>query len=79
MSIVREIKSYVFEDELKITVLNNRINILNYTDINHFDNNEVMINSNKKRVLIKGKNLVVSKLMNDEVLITGIFNSLEFR
>ena len=79
MNIVSGIRSYIKEDELKITILNNKINIVNYTDIGHFDSNKIVVKTNSFDVIVKGSDLVVSKLMNDEILITGDFNNIEFR
>ena len=79
MSIIDGIRSYILENDLKITILNNKINILNYIDIGHFDSNKIVIKTDSKDIIIKGNDLVVSKLMNKEVLITGEFNILEFR
>ena len=79
LNIVSGIRSYIKEDELKITILNNKINIVNYTDIGHFDSNKIVVKTNSFDVIVKGSDLVVSKLMNDEILITGDFNNIEFR
>ena len=63
MNIIHNIKSYINENELKITILKNKINI----------------ESDRGDIIISGKNLVVSKLVDDEVLITGDFYNMEFR
>ena len=77
------IRSYILEDEFKITILNNKINIANYFEMGHFDNNKVMIkylkNDKSHNLIIKGRNLVVSKLKMKEVLIEGIIDNIEFR
>ena len=79
MNIINGIRSYILEDETKITIVNNKINITNYIDIGHFDSEKIIVKLNKKNITIKGNDLVVSKLMNDEILITGDFNNIEFR
>ena len=79
MRIINNIRSYILEEEFKLTYLHNKINIVNYDTIGHFDNNKVSINYNNKKLIIKGNNLVVSKLMNDEVLIEGDIINIEFR
>ena len=73
------IKSYILEDDLKITIVNNKIDIVNYTDIGHFDSNKIVIKTDSKDIIVKGNDLVVSKLMDSEILITGDFKILEFR
>ena len=79
MNIINGIRSYILENDLKITILNNKINIVNYKDIGHFDSNKIVVKIDSGEVIIKGSDLVVSKLMNSEILITGNFNNIEFR
>ena len=79
MNIINGIRSYILENETKITIVRNKINITNYIDIGHFDSEKIIVKLNKKNITIKGNDLVVSKLMNDEILITGNFNNIEFR
>jgi len=79
LNIINGIRSYVLDNETKITILNNKINIVNYKDIGHFDSNKIVVKVENGEVVVKGQNLVVSKLMNDEILITGDYNNIEFR
>lgn len=73
------LRKYILEDEFKIIYLSNKLNIVNYNDISHFDSNKIIINYDDGSVLINGKNLVVSKLVNDELLIEGSILKIEFR
>ena len=79
MNIINGIRSYILENDLKITILNNKINIVNYKDIGHFDSNKIIVKANDGEIIIKGRDLVVSKLMSSEILITGNFSNIEFR
>ena len=79
MGIINSIRSYILEEEFKITILNNKINIVNFTSLGTIDNNKVVIYYKEGFVDIKGSNLVVSRLMSNEILISGNINSLEFR
>ena len=79
MGINKVLRSYILEEEFKITILNNKINIVNYTSIGSFDDSKIIINHNNGSTIIKGSNLVVSRLMTNEILISGNINSLEFR
>jgi YabP family. len=77
MDIRSAFKNYTFDDEFKINIIKNKINIIKYTTVGHFDSEKVIINHSDGKVIIKGKNLVVSKLLNDEILITGKINIVE--
>ena len=79
MNIVDGIRSYILENDLKITIVNKKINIVNYKDIGHFDSDKIVVKTDGKDIIVKGSDLVVSKLMNSEILITGDFNTIEFR
>lgn len=72
-------RAYLKEDEFKITILKNKVNVVSYESIGHFDSNKVMIRYNDGTLIINGDNLVVSKLLNDEVLVTGVIKSVELR
>lgn len=73
------LRNYILENDFKIIYLTNKLNIVNYSDISHFDNNKIIINYKDGSVMISGKNLVVSKLVSDELLIEGSINNIEFR
>lgn len=73
------IKSYILEDEFKITVLNNRVNVLNYIDIISFSDSNITVKGKQCSVSIKGSSLVIKKLVKDEMLIIGNISSIEFR
>lgn len=73
------IKSYWLENEIKIIILKNKINIQNYNDIEHINSDEIFIKSDEFNIIVKGKNLIISKLLSNEVLITGNYSMIEFR
>lgn len=73
------IKNYFLENQFKVTCLENKVNIVNYESIGHFDSNKIIIRKNSGSVIVNGTNLVVSKLLNDEILIDGKISNIEFR
>ena len=73
------LRNYILENQFKMIYLSNKLDIVNYIDISHFDSNKIIINYNKGSVLISGKSLVVSKLVSDELLIEGSIDKIEFR
>lgn len=79
MGIVHKFRDYILESELKITILENRVDIVNYTEIGHFDSNKIIVRKQNGSIIINGTNLVVSKLLNDEILIDGKISNIEFR
>ncbi len=79
MNPVNKFRDYLLETDFKITILNDRIDVVNYFSIEHFDFNKVIVKYVKGSVIINGDNLVVTKLVSDEILITGNFKNIEFR
>ena len=79
MNIINGIRSYISESDLKITIFNNKIDIVNYNDIGHFDSNKITVKVLKGEIIIKGSDLVISKLLDEEILITGNLSCIEFR
>ena len=79
MNIIDGIRNYIEDNDSKISIVNNKINITNYIDIGHFDTNKIVIKLNNKNIHIKGNDLVISKLLDREILITGIVEIIEFR
>lgn len=79
MKLLNQFRSYLLEENFHINIVDGQVNVVNYESIGHFDSSKVMIHYNGKTLVIKGKNLVVSRLIVDEVLVTGEIQSLEFR
>lgn len=65
------IKNYINDNDFKINLFNNSINIVNYIDISSIDSNKIIIKSIDKLIIINGVNLKINKLLENELLITG--------
>lgn len=79
MNMTRRVRNYLLDEEFNMRVLKNKVNIVNYDSIGYFDNDLIIINYSDGEIKIKGENLVVSKLLNDEILISGIIKIIEMR
>ena len=79
MSIVRRARNYLLDEIFNMKVLKNKINICNYESIGYLDNDLIIINYEDGEIKIKGENLVVSKLLDDEILISGEIKNIEMR
>ena len=63
----------------RIIMEDNKINITNFTSIEHFSQDKIILKINEKYISIFGTNLIISKLIIDEVLIGGNIEKIEFR
>ena len=77
--VIRNLKDYVLDNKLKIVFLTNLVNIVNFDEIDHFDDNKIMVRYNNKIIVIKGTNLTISKLLDDELLVSGQIDGIEFK
>ena len=79
MNIRNKINNYLEDKEYKITFINNQVNINNYIEIIDFNTNTISIKHNKGITKIIGKDLVVSKMIDNEILITGVIKEIEVK
>ena len=61
----------------KITVLDNSVDINNYTDVLVFDEDKIIIKANNKTLKIKGTNLLITRLENSELQIKGNIKTID--
>ncbi len=75
---INKIINYIKDDNFKIVFINNSVNIVNYDNILEIKSDVITIEKEKKIVLIKGEDLRLNKLLDNEILITGLINKIEF-
>ncbi len=68
---------YLMDTTYKIIIKDNTINIINYEEIKDFSSNKIVVKTKKNITTIIGKDLVVSKMQDNEVLITGLIKTIE--
>ena len=71
------IHNYVNDDEFRFTVYENKVHILNFKRIISLEDNYISLQSRHKKITIYGMNLVLNKLMDQEMLVTGIISKIE--
>ena len=76
MKIINKLNRYLEDDNYQIIIKNNSVNIINIKEIVDFSISKVTTNCNEKTIIIEGKNLIISKMQEDEVLITGIIYNI---
>lgn len=77
MNLLSKLDKYLTDTNYKIIIKENYVNIINYEEIKDFSNNKVIITTKKNKTIITGENLVVSKMQDNEVLITGKIQKVE--
>lgn len=74
---MKGIINYIKDDDFKLLMINKKININNYTNILSMTDTRISLISKIGRIVIKGEDLIVKKLLNKEVLIEGNISSIE--
>ena len=73
------LKDYIYNQKAQILIIDNKVDILNYEDIISFSDNKIILKYDKRNLIINGTDLIIAKLMDDEVLIKGNIINIEFR
>lgn len=76
MKLIDTLDRYLFEKDYKITINNNCLNINNYDEIVNFSLTKIVIRCQKKQLIIEGRNLIIAKMLDNEVLIKGTITNL---
>ena len=74
-----DVRNYLLEKCIEIRITPKYVNVINYKDIGHFDNKNIIIYYDDGNIKISGDNMNISKLMNNEILIIGSINNVELR
>lgn len=74
---LKKIKDYINDKEFRMTMFIDRIHIINYLKIISLEETRISFLTSKGRVIIKGNNLTLNKLLDDEVLISGNVTNIE--
>ena len=69
---------YLVDNEYKVTIKGEIIHIINYLEIVDFSGERVVIKYRDGITILMGNDLVVSKMMDDELLIVGKLKSIEY-
>lgn len=69
---------YIVDNDFKVIIMDNYLNIVNYLEVLDFSSKEISVKYDKGIMVIKGDNLVVSKMMDDELLIKGNVKSINY-
>lgn len=77
MKLFDRIDNYISEYKYKVIIVDNSVNIVNYKKIIEFTDNIIKVESKDGITTVNGSNLVITKMLSDEILITGKIYSIE--
>ncbi len=70
---------YLLDSKFKIIITDSYINIINYKDLISINSNNIILKYSNGSINIKGKDLLITKLLDEELLIKGNISNIEFR
>ena len=76
MKVLNRLDNYLSDKEYKMIVKKKCIDIINYSEIIDFSPQKVSIKYNNKVIIVDGKNLTISKMEDNEVLISGTISNI---
>lgn len=79
MKIINRLNNYINETDYKIIITDSYINIINYSEIIDFNSTRISVRHGGGVTCIVGTDLVVSKMVEDEILITGKFTMINLK
>lgn len=71
------LKKYINDTEFRLTVFADRVHVMNFLQIISLEDERISFLTTSGRIIIKGKNLCLNKLLDDEVLISGNIMNVE--
>ena len=76
---LKDLRNYILENKFRINIYENNIDIINYKEIDHFDDKIIIVRYEKGIITVKGEELIITKLLEDELLINGKIRNIEFK
>lgn len=74
---LKKINNYINDNNFKLSLYKNKLNIVNYKKLLSLEENYISILLEKKKIIIKGSNLFLIKILDNELLIKGNIKSIE--
>ena len=72
-----DLRNYINDVEFRVNLYKDKVHIVNYTKIVTIEKSRISIGYSSGMLIIKGKDLALKKLLDDEILIKRIINSVE--
>ena len=72
-----KVKDYILDQEFRITLFENRLLAVNFIKILSLEESRLSFLTNYGRVIVKGREFTLNRLLENEVLIGGIIEQVE--
>ena len=72
-----KINNYLLDSEYKLTVFEDKIHLINYKKLLVLEDEKIVLSTNNTIVTITGEKLSLKKLLQNEVLLSGVIRKIE--
>lgn len=79
MKLFDKLDKYLVDNNYRVIIDSNRVHIINYIEIEDFSSKMVIVKYRDGKCVLEGDMLVVSKMIDDELLITGKLKSIVYK
>jgi sporulation protein YqfC len=76
MRLISKLDRYLENKNYEIILKDSSVNIINFSEIIDFSMNKISVRCDNKIINVEGKNLIISKMLDDELLVTGNISNL---
>ncbi len=78
MKLINDFQRYINNDDFNMIYKNNYLNVINYKKIIDFTNDLISFEDKNNTYYVKGNNLVISRMLDNEILIIGDIKEITF-
>ncbi len=71
------LKNYIEDNEFRVTLFENKVHIMNYQELISIGNEKIILQAPHYQMSFFGNNLALSKLLDQEILISGRIYKVE--
>lgn len=74
---LKEINNYINDKSFKLNLYKDKLNIVNYKKLLSLEENYISVLLDNKKIIVKGNNLYLVKILDKELLIKGHIKNIE--
>ena len=74
---MNNLREFISSKKLKINYIDNKLNIVNFDEINLLTESKIILLKDSKTITVKGQDLALLKLLDFEILIGGNIKVIE--
>lgn len=79
MNIKESLANFLYDKNYYISIFDNSIYFYNYEKLSNFNDDIIYVDFINFSIKIKGNNLLIKKMGQKELLVSGIINNIDFK